>query len=99
MAKIYAKKAGPDIFSETIVTFRKNEDGTFTKITRSTTKDLKSGKRKKSKEKPLEEGPYVLTFDKFDADETKSYEDIDGSIKYMYFKLLELEEPLVDEVV
>ena len=54
--------------------------------------DWKTNQRFKGKIKPLESGPYVVINNPDEADEIQSYEDIDGSIQYIYFKLLELDE-------
>lgn len=94
MAKNYARKAGPEIHTEALVSFRRNSDGTFTKIVKTPTRDWKTGIKRSGPAKPVETGPYVLTVNESEADETQAYEDIDGSIKHMYFKLLDLDEEL-----
>lgn len=79
--------AGPDRRDEKITTWRKELDKTYTKITKTVSRDWKTGLTKEMKRnKPLEEGPFVQTFDIKEADEKMKYEDIDGSIKYIYFK-------------
>ena len=70
--------AGPDKHDEIIITFRKEQDKTYTKITRTLSRDWK----------PIEEGPFELA-NSSDYDEKMAYEDIDGSAKYMYFKIIE----------
>lgn len=82
-------KAGPDKKDETVVSFRRNESGTFTKVTTILTRDWKTGgvTQKKSNE-PVEEGPYASTTNPDECDETIEYEDIDGSTQYLYFKKL-----------
>ena len=81
--------AGPDKHDEIIVTFRKERDKTYTKITRTLSRDWKTGGIKAMKRnKPVEEGPFTLA-SSTDYDEKMEYEDIDGSGKYMYFKLIE----------
>jgi len=92
MAKTYARKAGPEIHEETITSFRRNYDGTFTKIIKITTRDYKTGIKRKGPKKPIETGPYVVTLDPNEADETQSFEDIDGTMKQMFFRLLHLDE-------
>ena len=42
--------------------------------------------------KPVEEGPYEITTDTENYDEKVSYQDFDGSIKWMYFKLVTKED-------
>lgn len=86
-------KAGPNKKDEVVISFRRDEGGTFTKITTIMTRDWKTGgvTQKKSNE-PIEEGPYTATTDSDDCDETIEYEDIDGSTQYLYFKKV-LETP------
>lgn len=82
-------KAGPDRKNEIIFSFRREDDGTFTKITTTATRDWKTGGVIQLKSnKPVEEGPYVATCDSTDCDEVVEYEDIDGSTQYLYFKKL-----------
>lgn len=92
MAKNYARKAGPEIHTEALVSFRRNRDGTFTKIVKTPTRDWKTGIKRSGPTKPVETGPFILTLDKEEADESQSYEDLDGSIQHMYFRLLQLDE-------
>lgn len=92
MAKKYARIAGSEIHTEVLVTFRRNSDGTFTKIVNMPTRDWKTGTKRAGQVRPIETGPYVLTLDKSEADEFVTYEDLDKSIQYMYFKLFELDE-------
>ena len=84
--------AGPEPHIETSVSFRRNDDGTYTKITATSVRDWKTNQIKKGRKKPIEEGPFVLTLNPDEADATLSYEDIDETIKYMYFKRLQLDE-------
>lgn len=83
--------AGSDKHVEVSVSFCKNPDGTYTKIVNETTRDWKNNQIRQGKSKPLKTGPYILTTSANDADEIWSYEDIDETTKYMYFKLLELD--------
>jgi hypothetical protein len=92
LAKNYAREAGPDKHDEDILTFKQNKDGTFMKIVVPSIRDWKTNQRFKGKIKPIETGPYVVVNSHDEADEIQSYEDIDGSIQYMYFKLLQLDE-------
>jgi len=79
--------AGPDRRDEKITTWRKETDKTYTKITKIVSRDWKTGLTKEMKrDKPVEEGPFVQTLDTEEADEKMKYEDIDGAIKYIYFK-------------
>ena len=80
-------KAGPDRHDEIIITFRREPDGTFTKITKTMSRDWKTGDVKEMKRsKTIEDGPFELITDTDNYDEKMSYEDIDGNMKYMYFK-------------
>jgi hypothetical protein len=82
--------AGPDKHDETVVTFRKEVDGTYTKVTKTMSRDWKTGGVQQLKRlKPVEDGPFVLSRDPDTYDEKTSYEDIDGTIQYMYFKRAE----------
>jgi hypothetical protein len=90
------QRAGKDERDEVIVTFRREEDNTYTKVTKIMSRDFKSGAIKEMKRLlPTEDGPFRLTTDKEDYDEMTQYEDIDGSIKYMFFKR---ESTVEDEV-
>jgi len=84
-------RAGPDRHDETIVTFRREADKTYTKITETMSRDWKTSQIKSMKSsKSIEEGPYVLVEgSKEDFDEKVSYQDIDGQIAYMHFKKID----------
>ena len=83
--------AGPDRHDELVVAFRREADGTYTKITNIMSRDWKTGGVKQFKRDiPVESGPYALVKDSTeDFDEKMQYEDIDdNTVKYMYFKKL-----------
>lgn len=84
--------AGPEPHTEISVSFRRNADGTYTKVTAKSVRDWKTNQIRKGRVKPIEEGPYILTLNPGEADESVTYEDIDETIQYMYFKLLQLDE-------
>ena len=84
--------AGPNPHTEISVSFRRNTDGTFTKVTTASVRDWKTNQIRKGRIKPAEAGPYVLTLNPDEADESVTYEDIDETIQYMYFRLLQLDE-------
>ena len=84
--------AGPEPHTEISVSFRRNADGTYTKVTAKSVRDWKTNQIRKGRVKPTEEGPYILTLNPGEADELITYEDIDETIQYMYFKLLQLDE-------
>lgn len=82
-------KVGPDRHDEIVTTFRQEKDKTYTKITKTLSRDWKTGGISQMKRlKPVEEGPYEITTDTENYDEKVSYQDFDGSIKWMYFKLI-----------
>ena len=80
--------AGPDTHEETIVSFRREKNNTYTKVTNKVERDHKTGGVKEQKRlTPTEEGPYSLVKNIEEGfDERVAYEDIDGSLAYMYFK-------------
>ena len=87
-------KAGPDRHDEIVTTFRKEEDKTYTKITKKLSRDWKTGgiSQMKRQYPVIEEGPYEITADSKNYDEKVSYQDFDGSTKWMYFKLVTKED-------
>lgn len=88
MASNRVGKAGPDKHEEIVTTFRKEEDKTYTKLTKILSRDWKTGGISQMKRlPPTEEGPYILSNEK-DYDEKVEYEDINGSANWMYFKLI-----------
>ena len=85
-------QAGPDNHEEKIITFRKEKDGTFTKLTKTKIRDWKTGGVKSQNNLPIiEEGPFSLVAPDQDYDEVTAYEDFDGTTKRLYFKLIEAE--------
>lgn len=85
--------AGPDHHDEIITHFRREEDKTYTKVTKTMRRDWKTGGIKEMKRnKPVEVGPYKLVSSEEEADEKLLYEDIDGKTAYMYFKRIYIEE-------
>jgi hypothetical protein len=80
-------QAGPDNHEEKVISFRKEPDGTYTKITKTMIRDWKTSSVKSLKRLPdIEEGPFVLSEASDQYDEEMTYQDFDGSIKRMYFK-------------
>jgi hypothetical protein len=85
------RRAGKDEVDETIVTFRKDPDGTYTRITETIRRDCRTGGVKpKGKSSSQEAGPFELVKNKSDGfDDKMAYQDFDGSTQYMYFRKLE----------
>jgi hypothetical protein len=75
-------------FEEYVVTFRKEPDNTYTKITKKLTRDRSTSAIKYNKRNNpiLEEGPYKLVPEAGDHDDKMAYDEIDGSKSFLYFK-------------
>ena len=86
-------KAGPDLHDEDSVTFRREPDKTYMKITKIRRRDRKTGEVKSMKRlDPVEEGPFEITQDPENYDEKLEYQGIDGKTKFTYLRKCEVSE-------
>jgi len=74
-------------FEETVTSFRREVDNTYTKIVKVMSRDRSTGaiKHLKRKNPPIETGPYVITQDSEGYDEKMEYE-LDGVMNYVFLK-------------
>ena len=78
--------AGPDNHEEQIVSFRREDDGTFTRVTKRVVRDWKTGTAKPQKKLDQEDGPYTLCKRADEAEASFTIEGPDGSPMTLYFK-------------
>lgn len=80
-------------FDEVVVTFKREDDGSYTKQTKRVTRDRQTSAVKyyKKNNPIIEEGPYVAVMSGEDYDEIMSFEGMNGETVNMYFKKIEVE--------
>ena len=80
--------SGINKFDEVVTSFRKNEDGSYTKVMKRMTRNRTTGAIKYlRKNNPIiEEGPYMLVEPTADHDESIKFENLDGQEVYLHFK-------------
>ena len=78
--------AGPDNHEERVTSFRKESDGKYTKIIKFIVRDWKTGQVKKSKQKDLEDGPYILCEKHKNPEDSFEIQDAAGNTLVLYFK-------------
>jgi|TARA_R110000824_G_scaffold113429_3_gene263136 hypothetical protein len=73
---------------ESVVIFRKEQDKTYTKITKMMTRNMSTGevKHMKRKNSTIEEGPYRLVDISSKYDEKIEYQDMNGEKAFLHFE-------------
>jgi hypothetical protein len=81
-------------FEETITTFKREDDGTYTKVTKKVTRNRKdsSVKYHRKNNPVIEEGPYLLVAPGERFDDIMSFEGLNGETEVMHFRKIEARE-------
>ncbi|MAI58246.1 MAG: hypothetical protein CML56_04600 [Rhodobacteraceae bacterium] len=80
--------AGPDIHEETSVSWQRNDDKTYTKVTKVTHRDRKTGIVKPMKRlEPIVEGPYEVVASAEESDTQFEYLGLNNEKAYVYLKI------------
>ena len=83
------ERSGPDIHEEVSVSWVRNPDKTYTKVTKVTHRDRMTGKVKPMKRlKPTSVGPFVAVASAAEADDQFEYLGLDDKPTFVYLKLI-----------
>ncbi len=77
---------GPDNHEEQIVSFRKEKDGTYTRVVKFVIRDWKTGTTKRQQKRDYEEGPFSLCKSADDPDASFTITGPDETPMTLYFK-------------
>jgi hypothetical protein len=77
--------------NEVVVTFKKEYDGTYTRQTKTVTRDrVTSAVKYYKKGNPVvEDGPFICVDPLEEYDEKMEFEDYEGNMSFLYFKKIE----------
>lgn len=78
--------AGPDNHEEQIVSFRREKDGSYTRVVKFVIRDWKTGAAKHQQKRDYEEGPYSLCKATDNPDASFSIMGPDENPMTLYFK-------------
>ena len=72
---------------ETVTTFKKERNGTYTKQTKIVSRDrVTSAVKQLRRGRPIEDGPFISVSFSEDYDEKIEFEDHKGNMTFLYFK-------------
>ena len=79
---------GPDYHEEISITFRRESDGTYTKVVKTMRRDRKNSSIKEMKRvKPVETGPFEVVKKSDSYDEKMEYIGFDGEKNFIYLRM------------